>query len=65
MNNQELKQYMKKRRIYQWRVAEALEIQESALSKRFRHEIDEEYKKILLLLQVLLMDKTIKCSISL
>ena len=45
MTNQELKQYMKKRKIYQWRVAERLGIQETALSRRFRHEIGERDKK--------------------
>lgn len=45
MTNQELKQYMKKRKIYQWRVAERLGIQETALSRKFRHEIGERDKK--------------------
>ena len=45
MKNKEIKESLKKANIYQWQVAEAMGIGETALSRKMRKELPEEEKK--------------------
>ncbi|WKY47153.1 hypothetical protein Q5O24_12405 [Eubacteriaceae bacterium ES3] len=45
MKNKEIKETLKKAKIFQWQVAESLGIGETALSRMMRHELPEEDKK--------------------
>ncbi|WP_286944789.1 hypothetical protein [Acetobacterium sp. UBA5834] len=45
MKNKEIKETLKKANIYQWQVAEAMGIGETALSRKMRKELPEKEKK--------------------
>lgn len=44
MTNKEIRELMKKEKIYLWQVAEVLVIHETTLIKRFRTEMSDEHK---------------------
>lgn len=48
MKNKEIKESLKKANIYQWQVAEAMGIGETAFSRKMRKELPEEEKAIIL-----------------
>lgn len=45
MKNKEIKESLKKANIYQWQVAEAMGIGETAFSRKMRKELPEEEKQ--------------------
>ena len=55
MTNKEIRELMKKEKIYLWQVAEVLVIHETTLIKRFRTEMSDDHKN-----QVLTAIKVIK-----
>jgi len=42
MSNREIRNIMKKDKIYMWQIADKLSIHETTLVKRFRHELTSE-----------------------
>ena len=48
MKNKEIKNSIKKAGLFQWQIAEAMGIQETALSRKMRHELSEEEKNTIL-----------------
>lgn len=44
MTNKEIRELMKKEKIYLWQVAEVLVIHETTLIKRFRTEMSDDHK---------------------
>ena len=54
MTNKEIRELMKKEKIYLWQVAEVLVIHETTLIKRFRTEMSDDHKKqVLTAIQVI------------
>ena len=54
MTNKEIRELMKKEKIYLWQVAEVLVIHETTLIKRFRTEMSDEHKnQVLKAIQVI------------
>lgn len=54
MTNKEIRELMKKEKIYLWQVAEVLVIHETTLIKRFRTEMSDDYKnQVLTAIQVI------------
>lgn len=54
MTNKEIRELMKKEKIYLWQVAEILVIHETTLIKRFRTEMSEDHKnQVLTAIQVI------------
>lgn len=54
MTNKEIRELMKKEKIYLWQVAEVLVIHETTLIKRFRTEMSEDHKnQVLTAIQVI------------
>lgn len=48
MNNEEIRTAVKRSRVRMWQIAEAMQIQDSALSRKLRHELpDAEKEKIM------------------
>lgn len=48
MTNKEIRELMKKEKIYLWQVAEVLVIHETTLIKRFRTEMSDDHKNQIL-----------------
>lgn len=56
--NKEIKDKAKKNGIYLWRIAEALNMHDSALSRKLRRELSaEEKEKILTMIDRMVMEK--------
>ena len=54
MTNKEIRELMKKEKIYLWQVAEVLVIHETTLIKRFRTEMSDDHKnQVLTAIQVI------------
>ena len=54
MSNKEIRELMKKEKIYLWQVAEVLVIHETTLIKRFRTEMSDDHKnQVLTAIQVI------------
>lgn len=54
MSNKEIRELMKKEKIYLWQVAEVLAIHETTLIKRFRTEMSDDHKnQVLIAIQVI------------
>ncbi len=54
MTNREIRELMKKEKIYLWQVAEVLVIHETTLKKRFRTEMSDDHKnQVLTAIQVI------------
>ena len=54
MANEKVKAFAKEKKVYLWRVAERMGIQDSALSRKLRNELHEEEKqKILAIIEAL------------
>ena len=45
MNNKDIRQKIKKSKLFQWQVAEHIGISESSFSRRLRHELPESEKQ--------------------
>lgn len=54
MNNEEIRTAVKRSRVRMWQIAEAMQIQDSALSRKLRHELpNTEKEKILEIIEKL------------
>lgn len=54
MTNKEIRELMKKEKIYLWQIAEVLVIHETTLIKRFRTELSDDHKnQVLTAIQVI------------
>lgn len=54
MNNEEIRTAVKRSRVRMWQIAEAMQIQDSALSRKLRHELpDAEREKIMEIIEKL------------
>ncbi len=52
--NEDLRKYAKKKNVFFWQIAEALEICEMTLSRKLRHELpDEEKQRIFAIIEEL------------
>ena len=59
MTNREIRELMKKEKIYLWQVAEVLVIHETTLIKRFRTEMSDDHKnQVLTAIQVIKQRRT-------
>ncbi|MSS64172.1 hypothetical protein [Velocimicrobium porci] len=59
MTNKEIRELMKKEKIYLWQVAEVLVIHETTLIKRFRTEMSDDHKnQVLTAIQVIKQRRT-------
>lgn len=45
MNNEEIRTAVKRSRVRMWQIAEAMQIQDSALSRKLRHELPATEKE--------------------
>lgn len=45
MNNKDIRQEIKKSKLFQWQVAEVIGINESAFSRKLRYELSKEEKQ--------------------
>lgn len=45
MNNEEIRAAVKQSRVRMWQIAEAMQIQDSALSRKLRHELPDTEKE--------------------
>lgn len=45
MNNKDVREEIKKSKLFQWQVAEAIGINESAFSRKLRYELPKEEKQ--------------------